>query len=294
MIRLLKAETFKLFRNKTFVVLCIVALGLGIFNIGMTKLISSEDFIRKSMASMTEEEKDATIEQLKLATEDAEIVTPGKLGVSFQGKDMFNPKTKEVFHSGFGIGLIEILIVILIGGIVAKEYSTGTIKNMLAYGKRRRDYYLAKFLAASLGGAILLAIMVFSNLIISLFIFPWGEDFNFLEFLHILKTYGAGVIVVMAMVSLIMFLATLLKSNGATIGAGIGIFVLTPTIISLLYGKYDWFDKIYESTVSYNYVLATAIKASNGDIIKSMIISIITIIISLFLGIILLNKQDIK
>ena len=98
----------------------------------------------------------------------------------------------------------------------------------------------------------------------------------------------------MAMVSLLMLLASMLKSNGSTIGIGISIFVVLPTVVAFLYGKYTIFDKIYESTVSYNYALATAINATNNDIIKAVTISIIIIIVSLLIGITLFKKQDIK
>lgn len=294
MLRLLKAEIFKLFKNKTFMVLCFVALAIAILNFAMTKLTSSEEFLKSSLTNMTEEEKNATIEQIKQMSTTDSVVTPGKIGATFQGKDMFNPKSKELFHTGFGQGIIEILLAILIGALVAKEYSSGTIKNMLAYGKRRRDYYLAKFLAISIGGVILLTIMVLSFLILSIIVFPWGEAFNLSELIHIFRTFIVGFIAVMSIISLIMLLATLLKSNGSTIGIGISLFVLAPTAFSFLYGKYSWFDRIYESTASYNYVLGTALKASNNDIGNVILISVITTIVSLFLGISLLNKQDIK
>ena len=165
MIRLLKAELFKLFKNKTFRVLCIVAIAIGILNFSMTKLISSEEYLRNSLTNMTEAEKDEAVEQLKLTIEvkDSEekvIIRPGQIGSSTTLENLFSPKVKEIFHSAFGQGIIEILISILIAALVAKEYSSGTIKNMIAYGKKREDYYIAKFLVASIGGMILLGIIV--------------------------------------------------------------------------------------------------------------------------------------
>ncbi|SHH33184.1 ABC transporter permease subunit [Clostridium grantii] len=299
MSRLLKAEIFKLFKNKTFIVLCIVAFALGIFNFGMTNIVSSEDFIRSSLTNMTEAEKDEAIEQIKLATEvkssdEKVIVQPGRIGSSSQFENLFSPKGKEIFHSAFGQGLMEILLSILIAALIAKEYSSGTIKNMIAYGKKREDYYIAKFLVASIGGMILMGIIVIFTCLPSLLFFPWGKAFDINEVIYIILIFAGASVSVMAMVSLLMLLASILKSNGSTIGIGISIFVLLPTIVSFLYGKYTLFDKVYESTVSYNYALATAIYASNNDIIKAVTISIATIIISLLIGITLFKKQDIK
>ena len=54
------------------------------------------------------------------------------------------------------------------------------------------------------------------------------------------------------------------------------------------------FDKIYEITPYYNNKVAISIYASNGDLIKSLIVSLLTIIISLFVGIQIFKKQDVK
>ena len=87
------------------------------------------------------------------------IVIPGQLGVNLQAKDMMNPTALEVYHSSFGSGVIEILIGILVAALMAKEYSQGTIKNFLAYGKRREEFYLAKFTAIVVAIAIILVVI---------------------------------------------------------------------------------------------------------------------------------------
>ena len=84
------------------------------------------------------------------------------------------------------------------------------------------------------------------------------------------------------------------KSNGGTIGITVGMFVLFPSIISFIYGLNKVFDKIYEITPYYNNKVAISLYASNGDLIKSLIVSLITIIISLFVGIQIFKKQDVK
>ena len=47
-------------------------------------------------------------------------------------------------------------------------------------------------------------------------------------------------------------------------------------------------------TPYYNNKVAISLYASNGDLIKSLIVSLITIIISLFVGIQIFKKQDVK
>lgn len=294
MCRFLKAELFKLYKNKTFKVLCVVALILAVIGFGMIKLMSSKQFWDNSLKSMPKAQRTQMIQQLKNSYNNDSKVVVGKLGFAFQGKDMFKPTTKGMFHSSFGSGVIEILLVVLIGAMVAAEYSSGTIKNMLAYGRRREYYYVSKLIAITIGAVILMAIMVTVPTIISAAMLPWGSTFGLSQVMHIITVFVCAAIEIMAIVSVIMLLATLLRSKGNTIGIGIVVFAILPTIISLLYGKFGWFDKLYELTPSYNWGLITSIKANNGDMVKAVSIAIVTLIISSLVGIMILKKQDIK
>ena len=49
MLRLIKAEIFVLFKTRTFKVLCVISILLGLMLVGLSKLISSEDFIKSSL-----------------------------------------------------------------------------------------------------------------------------------------------------------------------------------------------------------------------------------------------------
>lgn len=295
MLRLINAEIYILLKSRVFKILCIVAIALALILVGVSKLVSSEDFIKSSLKGMSPQQQEQFIDQLQsLSGENAPIVQPGGMGLRVSSKDMFHPTSKEVFHGSFGSGIIEILMAVLIGAMVASEYSLGTIKNILAYGKKREYYYISKLISISVGLVIILGIMVTLATIICSFIFGWGEPFDFAQLSHILKVFAAASIVGIAIISLLMFLATLLKSNGSTIVIGIVLFTILPTIVSFLYGRYSWFDKIFEATPSYNWALATAVRANNGDLLKAVIISLITILIATAGGIMIFKKQDIK
>lgn len=290
MLRLVKAELYKLFKNKTFKVLCVVSIGLSI----MMTVMSSEvmtNVIKDTLGSMSEADKNAMIEQMGSGES---VIIPGKLGLNLVAKDITNPTTLEVYHSSFGTGLIEILIGVLIASLLAKEYTEGTIKNTLAYGKRRSEFYIAKFLALVVGVSLLIVALTLVSTIGSVIMNGWGQTFEISQVGGMILSFIGAVIANAAVVSLIMILAITVKSNGGTIGITAGIFILVPTILSFIYGTYPVFDKIYELTPFYNSALATSIYASNGDIMKSMLVALVTIGLSLTLGIQIFNKQDIK
>ena len=291
MIRLVKAELFKLSKNRTFKILSIIAIFLSILIFIMTTSVFDK-LVEESINQISKEQAE---QMLNLGTNtENQVVIPGNMGMHINAKDIFNPTVSEVFHSSFGSGVTEILIGILIAAFLAKEYSERTIKNVLAYGKSRTEFYLAKFIAIIIAIIILLACLVLISTIGSGIINGWGETFKVSQLLHLIRTFFLAVISNASVAAILMIIAILIKSNGGTIGITVGIFVFLPSIISFLYGSNKVFDKIYEITPFYNNKLAISIYASNGQLIKSLIISLITIIVALFIGIELFKKQDIK
>ena len=284
MLKAIQAELYKLFKNRTFKVLICVAVLLSTLTVVMCSSVF-EKILNDSLGNMPQDQKEVLMEQLTSMSESEAIVTPGQLGIQLQAKDMMNPTSIEVYHASFGSGVIEIIIGILVGALIAKEYSQGTIKNFLAYGKRREEFYLAKFVSMVIAVTIILAVMTILPTIVVTLMNGWGKAFEISQLLGMIKTFVASVIAGSAVAALAMIIATLVKSNGATIGITVAIFIGIPTLAGFLYGIYPWFDRVYEVLPFYNSALATSIKAGNGDLLRSVIISLVTIAISLFVGI---------
>lgn len=293
MLKAIQAELYKLFKNRTFKVLIFVGILLSTLVIVMCSSVF-EQILSDSLGNMPEDQKQLLIENMESISESDSVVTPGQLGVQLQAKDIMNPTALEVYHSSFGSGVIEILTGILVAALMAKEYSQGTIKNFLAYGKRREEFYLAKFIAIAVAIAIILAVMTILPTIAVTIMNGWGQSFEISQLLGMIKTFVASLIASSAVAALAMIIATLVKSNGATIGITVAIFIGIPTLAGFLYGIYPWFDRVYEVLPFYNSALATSIKAGNGDLLRSVIISLVTIAISLFVGIKIFKSQDIK
>ena len=293
MLKAIQAELYKLFKNRTFKVLICVAVLLSTLTVVMCSSVF-EKILNDSLGNMPQDQKEVLMEQLTSMSESEAIVTPGQLGIQLQAKDMMNPTSIEVYHASFGSGVIEIIIGILVGALIAKEYSQGTIKNFLAYGKRREEFYLAKFVSMVIAVTIILAVMTILPTIVVTLMNGWGKAFEISQLLGMIKTFVASVIAGSAVAALAMIIATLVKSNGATIGITVAIFIGIPTLAGFLYGIYPCFDRVYEVLPFYNSALATSIKAGNGDLLRSVIISLVTIAISLFVGIKIFKSQDIK
>ena len=290
MFRMIKAEWYKMTKSKGFKILCVIALLFGLLTAGFCTIIDEEMIKDATGNEISEEQLDALLGQ----TSD-EVVVPGSLGFSTNGaEDIFDVKPLEAYHMAYGTGVMEILIAVLVGMMLAKEYSEGTIKNTLAYGKKRTEFYLAKFINISAGIAVIMAIMTATATIGLTFTKGWGQEFAVVQLGNMARTFIGAVIVFSAVSAVIMLISTLVKSNAATIGISVVLFIFIPTMIAYFYGMYDWFDRLYECSLFYNSSLVTAIKASGGDILKASIIGLITIIIALGAGMFVFKAQDIK
>ncbi len=257
MLKAIQAELYKLFKNRTFKVLIFVGILLSTLVIVMCSSVFDQ-ILSDSLGNMLEDQKQVLIEQMESISESDSVVTPGQLGVQLQAKDIMNPTALEVYHSSFGSG------------------------------------YLAKFTAIVVAIAIILAVMTILPTIAVTIMNGWGQAFEISQLLGMIKTFVASLIASSAVAALAMIIATLVKSNGATIGITVAIFIGIPIFAGFLYGIYPWFDRVYEVLPFYNSALATSIKAGNGDLLRSILIALVTIVISLLAGIRIFKSQDIK
>ncbi|MGL4374727.1 MAG: ABC transporter permease subunit, partial [Turicibacter sp.] len=214
-VRLISAECYKLLKSKTFKIIGGIALALSLLMVAS----SGDEFNSlKSLNITTEHEKQAYLNEYLMQIKALPLVTPGQ--IAFQPMSETSPfelTALDVFHASFGVGVVEILLGILIGTHVASEYSSGTIKNTLAYGAKRNQYYLAKFMSLVLGAAIIVGIMTLVSTSIVTGVKGWGQPFEMAHLIEIIFVYCGSLIVFSAVIALLMLLASLIKSNGATI-----------------------------------------------------------------------------
>lgn len=292
MLRMINAEIYKLFKSKIFKVLCLVAVMLSLVVIVVNTYLN-EDTLRESLKSLPEEQQTQMIDSMK-NPEGEKIVVTGFALTTSGAINPFDTTARETFNMSFGVGIIEILIVVLVANLFAKEYSEGTIKNILAYGKKREQYYMAKFVAISVGIAIITLIMCIIPTVQRISVKGIGDG-SITEFLiYCAKVYLGNLILSICTLAFIMLIGTITRSNSHTVIIGIIIMTLLPIALGFAYGKFDWFDNIYNLSLPYNASLVKAIHATGEDMLKAIFIGVVTMLISLIAGISLLKKQDIK
>ena len=288
--RLIQAEIFKLFKNKTFIILICVCIGLGSLLAFMSSDTSTDMFSDDSP-----EISESTITEVPTQSPTEEpVLTPGNIGVQLRAANPLKPTVREIFHASFGSGIIEILIASLIAGIFVSEYKDGTLKNILAYGVSRQKFYFAKFISAVFAVSIFIFLLTGIGTLYSAIFNGWREPFEVVHLLEMLGTYTSVVFAASSIIALIMLFGVLIKTPNGIVGVSLALFLLLPNTIGMNYGKYDWFDKIYEVTPFYNLVASSSIYTDSSEKLLTVVVSLITITIFLFIGCKIFKKQDIK
>ncbi|MGL5067456.1 MAG: ABC transporter permease [Sarcina sp.] len=282
--RLVKAEILKLSKNKNFLVGCIACVFIASF-IG----ILASEYIRYEIIKP---EIVSSIGGNDIVREKG--IFTGKF-MSLAGENPVEPTMREIFHSSFSVGMLEVLIAILIVGSLTREYREGVLKNILAYGVNRRKFYLAKFIGIFGGTSIFISILAITGIIeSSIFIGGFGEKLNSTYIMSMIFTMIATIIVAGSVVAILMLLSIFIKSSAGIIGISVGCFIFLPNFINSLYGKVNWFDNFFKLTPIYNMAAATSIYSTQGDRLLASIIGVVTAGIFLFVGSKIFEKQDIN
>ncbi len=150
------------------------------------------------------------------------------------------------------IFLISLFAIVMGGGIVANEFSGGTIKLLLIRPSKRWKILLSKYISV-LGYTLfmLLVLLVVSFLIGgTLFSFK-GAGTPFLTnvggkitevnmIAHIVEVYGLQCISLVMMVTLAFMISTVFRSSSMAIGIGVFLLTTAPLITQQLCGKFNW------------------------------------------------------
>lgn len=259
MLNLLTAEKIKLLRSrKLWIVLAILAL-LPIFQV-----INS---------NMEVHYGDELIQRI-------DTVINGATGILMMDKN------------GFSILLV---ISAFISFFIGEEFQNGTIRNALSLGRSRTHYYLSKLVIAALVtlvGTVILTILGMTGYTIA---FGFGEVEGIDHYLiYAVETFITFYLLILASASIFVMISFLSRTSGVsliwsflyTIGTGFGASIFQQT---------QYFKQVtYWFTNSFLFYSDFATPEGIADFPKMVLVSIITIVLSSWIGIVLFKRTDIR
>jgi len=161
------------------------------------------------------------------------------------------------------IFLISLFAIIMGGGIVANEFSGGTIKLLLIRPSKRFKILLSKYISV-LGYTLfmLLVLLVVSFLIGgTLFSFKGAgtpltnvggkiTEVNMIS--HIVQVYGLQCINLVMMVTLAFMISSVFRNSSMAIGIGVFLLTTAPLITQQLCSKFSWAKYILFANTNLN------------------------------------------
>jgi ABC-2 type transport system permease protein len=166
------------------------------------------------------------------------------------------PNSKEtvwtfVETNGFAVTLVGLFAIIVAAGIVASEFSWGTIKLLLIRPISRTKILLSKYITVILYGVTMLAILFAVSSLLGLILFGGAGQSVHLAYIdgevveqniigYLIKTYLLLSIDVMMMATMAFMISTVFRSSSLAIGLSLFLLFMGANATQLLALKFDW------------------------------------------------------
>jgi ABC-2 type transport system permease protein len=165
------------------------------------------------------------------------------------------------------------------------------MKSMVASGNSRMRIYFAKLIVFSIG-AILISLI--------LPIFMTGSVAVYLNFRgmpelgYFLRTNGFIVLYAAALASIMALFSTIFTDSGKTIGFLLMFFILIDSILYALSSKFSFFEPVFNYSVFKLAGDISQLSLSSNELLKLVIIPIVTFVVIGIVGGLGFQKKEIK
>jgi ABC-2 type transport system permease protein len=259
MLSLIKNEWMKIFKRVgTWVMLGILILIIGVVG-AFTKYedskVKENDNWKQELAMQVEGEKKALSEggidrYNKGLMEERVAINEYRI------ENDIAPNSKEtiwtfVETNGFAVTLVGLFAIIVAAGIVASEFSWGTIKLLLIRPISRTKILLSKYITVILYGVTMLAILFAISSLLGLILFGGPGQSVHLAYIdgevveqnivaYLIKTYLLLSIDVTMMATMAFMISTVFRSSSLAIGLSLFLLFMGANATQLLAMKFDW------------------------------------------------------
>ncbi len=176
---------------------------------------------------------------------------------------------------------------------IAIEFSqTGVIKNQVMSGKKRSQIYLSKLLVLTLGSIVVTVLLPVVVGIVEALLVGQVDILNQVSIVYLLRAYLLFTLQFLGYVAILLLIAVIVGDSGKTI-----IFSILLTIIMFAIEKLPKapiIAMLYENSIFHQFSAVFKQSMTDGEIMQSILIALISFIFITFCGILLFNKKEIK
>ncbi|WP_226645968.1 ABC transporter permease [Mesobacillus subterraneus] len=201
-------------------------------------------------------------------------------------------------------GIAALFTIVIAAGMVASEFSWGTVKLLLIRPVSRTKILLAKY-ASTLMFALLMLLLLFSASFLfgTLFFGLGGAETPYLAYsngqvveqnmvTHIIQLFGFRSIDLVMMVTLAFMISTVFRSSSLAIGISLFLMFTGPQLVQLL-SQYDWAKFIlFANTDLQQYTTGTPL-VEGMTMTFSIVMLLIYFALFAFLSLYIFKKRDV-
>ncbi|MEI6578900.1 MAG: ABC transporter permease subunit, partial [Eubacteriales bacterium] len=231
--------------------------------------------------------------------------------------DVGATSTDNFMHMGYiltvGTFMFELLLLMLAGGAISQEISTGSIKSLIISPTKRWKIYFAKLMSLATVGAIAAVLCFLIGILANgvFFGFNSGSPYIYISsgtamimnfYVFSLAKLFVGLIPVAFYMVLALVLSTVTRNTAASVGISIGVLfggtAAYPVLANILTGEwmkflpfpnFDFVSKIFTFDPSIS-----AIPGVSTTIAFSAVYVVITVCLIFYIGLDSFNRRDIK
>lgn len=204
--------------------------------------------------------------------------------LDMQGKDALS---FSIQFTQMMVGIIPLTF----GISIVKDFTSGYIKDSVAYGYSRTKIFLSNIITFTIGLVIILLIFpVVCTLIITV-INGYGEVVTIDLAMKLLRMLLLMILVIVAIATIAALIAFVTRSNAIVL---LSIMVINFIVQAGSIATNKVIKDIYENMIFYQINLISLPDISSSQIIKVVMVSVLTMLASILVGVYLFEKTDIK
>lgn len=181
----------------------------------------------------------------------------------------------------------------LAGFFVANDFTIGVVKNVVMSGNRRSHIFLAKLLIFALGSVIIALVCPLTIIFVGKLLFGFGEMTDPSAFVYFARAAGLFLIHLMAFVALLLLIALLVEDSGKTIIIAI-VIALMISVADVLRPLPGFLETMYHNTIFHHLLDSFRIKMTQTDVIQSLTVGLSTIVILVICGNLVFKRKEVK
>jgi ABC-2 type transport system permease protein len=190
---------------------------------------------------------------------------------------------------------LSLLLGMFAGFFISNEYKTGVIKNVISCGRRRSEIFISK------------GLVYFIGVIVIWLIFPLiaagsamiANGFNIasdgITFMLMIRVVGLSLVQLAAFSALVVFIGTMVEESGKAIILSITIITGLSLFFIILGNSFAMIQTVYEYTILYQMIGVVFNPAlTTTEIIRCLCIGLVTIILLVYGGIGTFGRKEMK